>query len=207
MRPKIILIVCGLALSVALAVMVLHKPAPATSGRGADGIAEGAINPTDQTAQITEAAQAAPATLSALASRPKHDKQAETNAILAKEMATIIAAGVENVDAMSAEEKHQAYVEARVLELQDLAMEEDNESLNIILSELTSPDEDIRKAAVEAAVQFGSRDAIPALTVAGQQLDDTDERKAIKEAIEFLKLPHLGETNFPHSTAQNEAGK
>jgi len=191
MRPKIALTIVGLGLAVTVAVIVLQKPAPSPSGVAVDSVAE--------------TSKAIPTTPEA--SRPKRDKQAETNAILEKEMATILAAGVENVDAMSAEEKHQAYVEARVLELQDLATEEDNESLNIILSELTSPDEDIRKAAVEAAGQFGNRDAIPALTVAGQQLDDTDERKAIKEAIEFLKLPHLGETNFPHSTAQNGAGK
>ena len=211
MRPKVILIVFGLALAVTLAIVILHKPAPATSGQPIDSTVESAADPailSQSILQTREASQTAQTTTVApLSSRPKRDKQAETNAILAKERAAIIAAGVENVDAMSPEEKHQAYVEARVLELQDLASENDNESLNIILSELTSPDEDIRKAAVDAAVQFGSREAIPALTVAAQQLDDTDERKAIKDAIEFLKLPHLGETNFPHSTALNEPGK
>ena len=211
MRPKVVLIVFGLALAVTLAVIVLHKPAPATPGQVGDSMTEAASDQSvsaDPRVQSTHAAQTASTSpVAPLASRPKRDKQAETNAILAKELATIIAAGVENVDAMLPEEKHQAYVEARVLEIQDLASEEDNQSLNIILSELTSPDEEIRKAAVDAAIQFGSRDAIPALTVAAQQLDDTDERKAIKEAIEFLKLPHLGETNFPRSTAQNGAGK
>jgi len=189
MRPKVVLTVLALGLVVLVSVLLLRKPAPASSGE-----------PVAETAVSDHPAPVAPA-------RPRHDKAAETNAILEKEMATIVAAGVENIDSMTPEEKHQAYVEARVQELLDLGMEEDNDSLNIILSELTSPDEDIRKAAVEAATQFGSRDAIPALTIAGQQLDDPEEKAAIKEAIEFLKLPKFGETNATPGTARNEAGK
>jgi hypothetical protein len=189
MRPKVVLTVIGLALLVVIAVVALRKPAPSSSG---ESVADNA--------SVEKVAPIPPV-------HPKRDKAAETNAILEKEMATILAAGVENVDAMTPQEKHQAYVEARVQELLDLGMEEDNDSLNIILSELTSPDEEIRKAAVEAAIQFGSRDAIPALTVAGQQLDDPEEKAAIKEAIEFLKLPKFGETNAAPGTAQNQVGK
>jgi hypothetical protein len=189
MRPKVVVTVVGLALLVVVSVVALRKPAPPAAGE-----------PPAQTAASDNPAPVAPV-------RPKRDKAAETNAILDKEMATIVAAGVENIDTMSPEERHQAYVEARVQELLDLGMEEDNDSLNIILGELTSPDEEIRKAAVEAATQFGSRDAIPALTVAGQQLEEPEEKAAIKEAIEFLKLPKFGETNAAPGTAQNQAGK
>ena len=93
----------------------------------------------------------------------------------------------------SPEAKHQAYVEARVAELGDLAMEDDQASLDTILSELTNRDPEIRKAALEASIQFGSRDAIPKLADAASQIDDPKERAAIEEAIAFLKLPSLTE--------------
>ena len=88
---------------------------------------------------------------------------------------------------------HQAYVERRVAELQDLATENDGASLTAILSELTNRDRDIRAAAIEAAVQFGSREAIPGLTEAAAQLDDPVQRSEINKAIAFLKLPSVSE--------------
>lgn len=91
------------------------------------------------------------------------------------------------------EAKHQAYVAARVAELQDLPTSEDPDALNTILSELSNREPEIRKAALDAAVQFGSRDAIPKLEDAELQMDDPHERAAIADAIEFLQLPTLSE--------------
>jgi HEAT repeat protein len=93
----------------------------------------------------------------------------------------------------SPQAKHQAYVEERANQLMDLASEDDQESLNTILSELTNRDPEIRKAALEAAVQFGSRDAIPSLTEAALQSENPEEKAAINKAVEFLKLPSLSE--------------
>ena len=75
----------------------------------------------------------------------------------------------------------------------DLAAEDDQESLKTILSELTNRDPEIRKAALEAAVQFGSRDAIPSLAEAALQSENPEEKAAINKAVEFLKLPSLSE--------------
>ena len=75
----------------------------------------------------------------------------------------------------------------------DLAMADDSDSLNTILSELTNRDPQIRKAALEACVQFGSRDAIPRLSDVVSQTDDPKEKAEIVEAIEFLKLPSATE--------------
>src|ERR1051325_4278405 len=55
-------------------------------------------------------------------------------------------------------QQHKAYVESRTDELMDLAMTDDPASLDTILSELTNRDPDIRKAALQASIQFGSRD-------------------------------------------------
>ena len=93
----------------------------------------------------------------------------------------------------SPEAKHQAYVEERRNHLMDLAAEDDQESLKTILSELTNRDPEIRKAALEAAVQFGSRDAIPSLAEAALQSENPEEKAAINKAVEFLKLPSLSE--------------
>ena len=46
---------------------------------------------------------------------------------------------------------------------------------------------------MEAAIQFGSRDAIPKLTDAASQTDDAKEKADIMDAIEFLKLPSASE--------------
>jgi hypothetical protein len=92
---------------------------------------------------------------------------------------------------------HESYIARRVAELQDLAMENDSASLNIILSELTNRDREIRSAAIDASVQFGSREAIPALSEAAPQIEDADQKAAIHEAIDYLQLPALSEIQLP----------
>ncbi|HMJ24877.1 MAG TPA: HEAT repeat domain-containing protein [Pyrinomonadaceae bacterium] len=101
--------------------------------------------------------------------------------------------GPDNPAAGSAEARQEAYVAEKVAQLGDLAMENDSASLDTILAELTNRDSEIRKAALEAAIQFGSRDAIPKLADVALQTDDAQEKAAIAEAIEFLKLPSPSE--------------
>jgi HEAT repeat protein len=91
------------------------------------------------------------------------------------------------------EEKKEAYVAKRMDELQDLGMESDPAAVDAIISELNNPEPRIREAAVSAAVQFGSRDAIPRMENALARIDDPKEKVALQEAIEFLKLPTLTE--------------
>ena len=79
------------------------------------------------------------------------------------------------------------------MELQSLAMNDDSASLQSILEELNNRDPQIRQAALEAVVQFGSRDAIPRLQDAASQTEDPHEKAALADAIEFLKLPSLTE--------------
>jgi len=99
----------------------------------------------------------------------------------------------------SSEGGHNAYVEQRSSQLMDLAMNDDRASLDSILSELTNRDPEIRKAALEATIQFGSRDAIPKLADAASQTDDPNEKTALNDAIEFLKLPSLTEITAAHA--------
>jgi hypothetical protein len=106
----------------------------------------------------------------------------------------------------SAEEAHQAYVEQRSAELMDIAMTDERANLDIILSELNNRDPEIRKAALEATIQFGSRDAIPKMADAAAQTDDPKEKAAIADAIEFLKLPSLTEIRAQSQGVANNAG-
>ena len=84
-------------------------------------------------------------------------------------------------------------VYARIDELLDLAMTDRPGVLMTILSELNNPEVRIRKAAIEASVQFGSRDAIPALREALATADDPVEKAEITRAVDFLELPSQSE--------------
>jgi hypothetical protein len=96
-------------------------------------------------------------------------------------------AGAENTD-------YEVYVVNRISELQNLGMTDDPNSLAEIESELDNRDQQIQKAAVAAAVQFGSRDAIPALQDAYRHFDDPEQKVNIQKAIDFLELPTMAET-------------
>jgi hypothetical protein len=84
---------------------------------------------------------------------------------------------------------HQEYVLHRKAELLQMGMTDDPAALKTILSELNNQDPEIRKTALTAAVDFGSKDAIPALKNQLDLTDDFREKMEIQKAIEFLELP------------------
>lgn len=84
---------------------------------------------------------------------------------------------------------YEAYAEQRIAQLQNLAMSGEADALTTITSELTNRDPAVRQAAVEASVQFGSPQAIPALQEAYTQVDDPQEKINLQKAIELLQLP------------------
>jgi hypothetical protein len=84
-------------------------------------------------------------------------------------------------------------VQDRIRQLSELAVQGDAASLSEILGELTNPNQEISKAALEAVVQSGNTDAIPALKELSEKSSDPREKKDLREAIEFLKLPSLVE--------------
>jgi hypothetical protein len=90
-------------------------------------------------------------------------------------------------------DEHEAYVQAEIDKLQELQAHDDAQSLQAILSELTNSDKEIRAAAVESTIQFGSRDAIPVLNDLAARTEDPNEKKELLDAAEFLALPTLTE--------------
>jgi HEAT repeat protein len=80
----------------------------------------------------------------------------------------------------------------RIRELEDLGMEDDPASLATILAELKNTDQEIRAAALEAAIQFGDRTTtLPFLRELMLVTEDSEERRALREAIEFIALPSI----------------
>jgi HEAT repeat protein len=90
-------------------------------------------------------------------------------------------------------QEHEAYVQSQIDKLQELQAHDDTQSLQTILSALTNSDKDIRAAAVESTIQFGSRDAIPVLNNLAARTEDPNEKKELLDAAEFLALPSLTE--------------
>ena len=88
---------------------------------------------------------------------------------------------------------HEDYVMTRQAELAQLGMSDDPADLKTILSELNNKDSRLRDAALSAAVQFGSQDAIPALKNEMAWTDDPQEKVDILNAIKYLQLPTFQE--------------
>ena len=87
------------------------------------------------------------------------------------------------------------YVQERVAELTVLAMNDDSNSFNIIWSELSNPDREIRAGALEAVIQFGDHSVSPRLRELAAQTQDPAEQAAILEAADYLDLPPI--TDLP----------
>ena len=87
-------------------------------------------------------------------------------------------------------DQRQAAIDAEVDRLQNWSMGNDPASLSNILADLTNPEKDIRDAAIEATEQFGSSNAIPALKVAANNTDDTQEKMPTWRPLTFFHCPH-----------------
>ncbi|MGH7939457.1 MAG: hypothetical protein ACREFR_00105 [Limisphaerales bacterium] len=88
-------------------------------------------------------------------------------------------------------EEQQAADDAEIDRLQDWSASHDPQSLSNILADLGSPEKGVREAAIEAARQFQSTNAIPALKAAAMSSTDTDEQMEMLEAANFLSQPFI----------------
>ena len=93
----------------------------------------------------------------------------------------------ERVDPSSPD--HLSYVAQREEELGELATTRDPAALSTILSELNDPEAGIRRAALLATIDFGSPTAVPALQNEVWWTEDSQEKAALENAIDFLQLP------------------
>jgi len=105
------------------------------------------------------------------------------------------------MDPVASEEQRIEDSGRRIAELRDLAAAKEDGSLGAILSELSNPDVEVRRAALDATVEFGDRGAIPALQGAMESNPDPQEKVNIQKGITFLQLPTLTELNQGLQTA------
>lgn len=103
--------------------------------------------------------------------------------------------------------EHRAWLQRRGEALMDLSWNDDRESLEGILVELSNPDAELRKSALLATLNHGSRDAVPRLQAVALATDDPAEKKALEDAAEHLKLPSLTEVLAERRKAAAAGGK
>lgn len=99
--------------------------------------------------------------------------------------------------AQKASETDSEVIDAEIERLQEWSSNHDASSLSNILSGLSSSNREVRQAAIDAAKQFGSTNAIPALKAAAETASDLREKIDFLEAAEFLSLPPLPMNSLP----------
>jgi hypothetical protein len=100
------------------------------------------------------------------------------------------APGPAPVPALSPEQQLAA-MDEEIERLRVAGLSDDPADLEIILTNLNNPEKEIREAAINAAQQFGSTNAIPALLTAATNAVDPKEKIELTEAAEFIALPSL----------------
>jgi len=100
-------------------------------------------------------------------------------------------------------EQRKAAINAEAERLQEWSMNDDPASLSNILADLTNSEKAVREAAIEAAEQFGSTNAIPTLKAVAANTTDAKEQIALLEAANFLSLPSA--LSIPRTPEQIQA--
>jgi hypothetical protein len=96
-------------------------------------------------------------------------------------------------DASPSEIKSSDDIHMHVVELMVLGLNNDQESLKIICSELTNSIKEIRLTAADALVQFGDASVVPYLREQATRTKDLEEQARFNSAAEQLSLPPFRE--------------
>jgi hypothetical protein len=178
-RPKGILVL--LLATVALLVVTFYSRQQ--PGGTSSGLPE--VLPAEVTAETNAASQEVLATIT--------EAQGDNNRS-AGQMAGHRSSVVSISERPTAEDEEvERIVKEKFEQLQELATKSDPDSMEAILAQMKSPYPEVRSDALEAIIQFRSRDAIPSLKEFATQAEDPKEKLAILEAVEFLQLPTLNE--------------
>lgn len=178
MRPKIvtIIVLAGL-IGVAGILLIKHQTSP---------------QPAAAPIAVSETQPAAPQTVSTITNVPPPAFVPVAPSSVAVEPAT---------NALTPEQR-QAAIDTEMDNLQDWAMNDDPASLSNILADLTNSVKEVRAAAIEAAEQYGSSNAVPVLRSLAAIEADPKEKAALIEAADFLSLPPL---HMVRPTAEQKA--
>jgi hypothetical protein len=176
MRPKIVIAIVFIGLAGIFAVFFLKRPA---------------ANPNPPPVAATETAVQPDV--------PKIAAASNTETIVTN---PVVAAAPAIADTNEDTSAHDAYLQGHLDRLTQLEANDDPASLHEILGELTNSEQVIRIAAIQSAIQFGSRDAIPVMTNLAAQTADPREKKALLDAADFLELPSWTEIHKQNPKAK-----
>ena len=126
-------------------------------------------------------------------SQDSQESSSPSNSLFLEENASRAELPISNISSGQILSAQTNSVEGRIIELSELGARNDRESFRKIIASLQDAELEIRQAARDAAVQFGSRDAIPILKELAAKTEDARERVELLDAAEFLKLPSLSE--------------
>ena len=100
-------------------------------------------------------------------------------------------AQVTSLVALTPEEEVEERVQKGLAEIRNalLAGTDDPNGLFKVLDKITSPDADVRKAAIEAVRHLDNRAALPRLKEALPHLEDPEDRVAVLETIKYIEIP------------------
>lgn len=101
----------------------------------------------------------------------------------------------------------QEQVDAEKERLYQWSMSDNASALSNILADITSPNREIRDAAIDATREFHSTNAIPYLKAAAANTDDTAEQIALLQAAEFLSVPAMDHEAAPVTPEAAEAAR
>lgn len=94
-------------------------------------------------------------------------------------------------------------IQEKLNQLDDLQYKNDAASLQAILNELTNSSPVIRHAAIESAIQYGDRSAIPVLKALAEQTTDEAEKKELLDAANFIALPTISDARAAKKAGQS----
>jgi hypothetical protein len=177
MRPKIVILILLAALAGVTGILLIKH--------------QGAPPPAAAPIAITETKAAAPQTARTITSVPPTAPAPVAAAPVATNTLT--------------PEQRQAAIDAETDHLQQWSMNDDPASLSNILADLTSPEKEVRQAAIEAAEQFGGTNAIPILKNLAANDEDPKEKAALLEAAHFLSLPSIFDVDNSTTPAERDA--
>ena len=187
MRPKIVIVVLLVGIAGIAAIFLLKHAAtpPATIQTPPEIVSQPAAPPVTPAADNPTPAKPVATFANAPVEKTISQPAADTNALA---------------------EAHDAMVQAEVDKLTELQANDDAASLHAILADLTNSDKEIRAAAVESTIQFGSRDAIPVLQDLAAHTTAPDEKKNLLDAADFLALPTTSEVREASRQAKMQNG-
>lgn len=124
-----------------------------------------------------------------------HAVAAENPAVGTNAVPLVVATNaVAGTNALSEKEiAHQKEIHRVIEQFVSLQMNSDAASLATLLAGMTNAEPQIRKAALNAVIQFNDRSAVPALQKIADATSDPFEKVDILKAIDYIKLPSFTE--------------